>query len=117
MFCDERLPFTLCSSILLLIAISLESVPLVIGLILMAFFSNAQIQTYTIPLEDEKEKSDKHKLAIEQKYKCANFIDPSEKYSCLLADGVFDEAGYKMLNKKVYCPMCYSAIKNKKTII
>jgi hypothetical protein len=118
MFCDEGLPFSLCSSILLLIAITLESVPLAVGFILITFLNNIQFQSYTIPLEKDqkeeiKEKS-KHSIAIQQKYKCANFIDKSEIYNCLLKDGVFDEAGYKTLDNKVYCPMCYSAIKNKK---
>ena len=118
MFYDEKLPFTLCSSILLLIAISLESVPLVIGLVLMTFLSNMQIHSYTIPLENEPLdkvpiETCKQSIAIQQKYKCANFVDPSEKYTCLLEDGVFDEAGYKILDNKVYCPMCYSVIKKK----
>jgi hypothetical protein len=115
MFCDEKLPFTLCSSILLLVAISLESVPLVIGLVLMTFLSNIQINSYDIPLEIKE--PNKHSIAIQQKYKCANFIDPSEKYTCLLEDGVFDEAGYKIIDNKVYCPMCYTVIKNNKKII
>jgi hypothetical protein len=125
MFCDEGLPFSLCSSILFLVALSLESVPLVIGIALLTFMSNLQIHSFTVPLADECRKEeklcdkpcDKHKLAIKQKYKCFNFINKSEDYTCLLEDGVFDEAGYKMLDKKVYCPMCYSVEKNKKTII
>lgn len=112
MFFDENLPFSFCSSILLIMALSLESVPLVIGLVLMTFLSNVQIQSYTIPLETEKD-FDKHQIAIQQKYKCANFIE-KDKYTCLLEDGVFDEAGYKMLDSKVYCPMCYSVKKNNK---
>jgi len=116
MFCDEHLPFSLCSSVLLIVALSLESAPFIIGVILMSFLTNMQIHSYTIPLENEKEpvETNKNKIAIQQKYKCANFINKSEDYTCLLEDGVFDEAGYKMLDKKVYCPMCYSAIKNKK---
>ena len=116
MFCDEQLPFSLCSSIMFLIALSLESVPLVIGLILMTLLTNIQIHSYTIPLEDgnSKKRDCKHTIAIRQKYKCANFANPSEKYACLLNDGVFDEAGYKLLDGKVYCPMCYSAIKKTK---
>jgi hypothetical protein len=118
MFCDEHLPFSLCSSVLLFVALSLESIPLVIGIVLLTFMSNMQVHSYTIPLEideqeQEKEKINKHQLAIKQKYKCDNFINKSEKYTCLLEDGVFDEAGYKLLGDKVYCPMCYSAIKNK----
>jgi hypothetical protein len=118
MFCDERLPFSLCSSILLLVAITLESVPFVIGLILMTFLSNVEVNLSPIPLDKEKEikePDDKHALACKQKYKCANFIEgEKEKYTCLLADGVFDEAGYKLLGNKVYCPMCYSALKKQK---
>ncbi len=124
MFCDEHLPFSLCSSVLLIVAISLESVPLVIGFVLMTCLSNLQVHSYTIPLEQEN-KTNKHELACKQKYKCANFADLSEqekekeqeqekeKYNCLLEDGTFDEAGYKLLGDKVYCPMCYSVKKNK----
>jgi hypothetical protein len=119
MFCDEHLPFSLCSSILLIVAISLESVPLVIGLVLMTVLTNIQVHSYTIPLEEEKEKEkekekepdDKHTLACKQKYKCENFVNKSVKYTCLLKDGTFDEAGYKLLGDKVYCPMCYSVVK------
>ncbi len=127
MFCDEGLPFSLCSSILMLIALSLESIPLIIGLVLMTFMNNLQLYSYTIPLEEykeqekepkekepkEKEPKEKHEIAIQQKYKCYNFINKSERYTCLLEDGVFDEAGYKLLDQKVYCPMCYSVIKKK----
>jgi len=117
MFCDEHLPFSLCSSILLFVALSLESIPLVIGIVILTFMSNMQVHSYAIPLEiDEKEveqEKDKHQLAIQQKYKCDNFIHKSEEYTCLLEDGVFDEAGYKMLGSKVYCPMCYSVMKKK----
>ena len=119
MFCDERLPFSLCSSVLMLIALSLESVPLIMGLILMTILSNIQVHSYTIPLEDECNKEDKpcdkpcdkHTLACKQEYKCYNFINKSENYTCLLKDGTFDEAGYKLFNDKVYCPMCYSVVK------
>ena len=120
MFCDDHLPFSLCSSMLLFVAISLESIPLVIGLILMTFLSNVQV-VQSFPLEEEKEKekeNNKHTIAIQQKYKCANFLEnEKENYKCLLEDGVFDEAGYKILNHKVYCPMCCSALKKKKPII
>lgn len=110
MFCDEGLPFSLCSSILLIVALSLESVPLIIGVVLMTVFSNIQVHAYAIPLEKEPD----DKIACKQKYKCANFTEgENKKYQCLLADGVFDEAGYKLLGDKVYCPMCYSVGKNK----
>lgn len=103
MFCDEKLQF------LLFIALVLESMPLVIGLIIMTFLSNVQV----VNLEGEP---NKHTIAIQQKYKCANFLDQKE-YKCLLEDGVFDEAGYKIMNNKVYCPMCCSALKKKNPII
>jgi hypothetical protein len=114
MFCDEGLPFSLCSSILLFIALSLESVPLVIGILILTYFNNTSVQAYTIKLDDEVKSDDKRSIAIKQKYKCFNYADVVEddKYKCLLKDGVFDEAGYKMLGGKVYCPMCYSAIRN-----
>ncbi len=112
MFCDEGLPFSLCSSILLFVALSLESIPLIIGFLLMTFMSNLQVYTYTIPLEKEKELDDKHMVAYKQKYKCFNFLEKDkDKYQCLLVDGTFDEAGYKLLGDKVYCPMCYSVEK------
>ncbi len=115
MFCDEGLPFSLCSSVLLLVAITLESVPLAVGFVLITILSNLQVHAYTIPLDDNKKEIDKNTVAIQQKYKCANFVErEEEKYKCLLVDGIFDEAGYKLLGNKVYCPMCYSALKKNK---
>ena len=118
MFCDEGLPFSLGFSILLIFALYLESVPVVMGLILMTCLNNMHMHAYTMPLvEEETKETNKHKLAIQQKYKCANFIYKSHDYTCLLEDGVFDEAGYKMLGSKVYCPMCFSVIKKTKPIV
>jgi hypothetical protein len=113
MFCEENLPISLCSSILFFIAVSLENIQLVIGLLLVMFLSNVSVHSYSIDLEkdlEEKKDLDKHKIAIKQKYKCANF---ASDYKCLLEDGVFDESGYKMLDSKVYCPMCFSVNKRK----
>lgn len=113
MFCEEKLPFSLCSSILLFTAISLESIPLIIGIVLMTLLTNISVQSYTIDLEKcEPIVLDKDKIAIKQKYKCANF-GTDDDYKCPLEDGVFDESGYKMLDCQVMCPMCYSVHKKK----
>ena len=113
MFCEENLPISFCSSILFFIAVSLENIQLVIGLLLVMFLSNVSVQT--IDLEEKKDLDknkdlDKHKIAIKQKYKCANV---ASDYKCLLENGIFDESGYKMLDSKVYCPMCFSVNKRK----
>jgi hypothetical protein len=120
MLCQENMPFSLCSSIFFLIALSLESVPLVLGILFMTFLSS--VQSYTIQCSDDYDdetrtktkETNKHKLAIKQKYKCANFITPFGDCKCLLEDGVFDEAGYRLLDNKVYCPMCHSTLRKNK---
>jgi hypothetical protein len=117
----SQLSNSLVSSVLFLVAVSLESAPLVLGILFFTFMSNYTVSSYTIDLGDDCPHHNhivnpsKESVAVKQKYKCANFINDKEveDYQCLLADGVFDEAGYKVCDGKAFCPMCYRVKKGK----
>ena len=125
MFCDDesaRMSTSLLSSVLFLVAVSLESAPLVLGILFFTFMSHYTVSSYTIDLGDDCSSHHNHivnptkeSVAVKQKYKCANFINGEEveDYQCLLVDGVFDEAGYKVCDGKAFCPMCYRVKKGK----